>query len=96
MVNPFEKLLDVVSSPCLPSQKSIGIPVTVSDGLRIKEMQLKIKQLQNLVDGHVRDRDILRADNVHLRKRLEQSHERNEKLQAEVDKIHDRFDILDL
>ena len=70
--------------------------VEVSDGLKIEEMHKKIERLEKQVNSHIADNKILRADLVHARKMLNQTQELNKKLQVEVNKIHSRFNILDL
>lgn len=74
----------------------LGIPVTVSDGLRIEGMRKKIAWLEKANDKHIFEKEILEVENLDKTNRYEEILEENKMLKAEVEKIRSRFDILDL
>ena len=74
----------------------LGIPVTVSDGARIEEMQRIIKKLEERNFNHAFTNTTLKTENKDLKKKNEELIKENRKLREENNKIHNRFDILDL
>lgn len=78
------------------NREHLGIPVTVSDELKVEEMHKKNLQLQKKIDDLAFEKDILEVENKDKTKRYEELLEENRWLKAEVEKIHSRFSILDL
>lgn len=77
-------------------EEYLGIPVTVSDGLKVEEVHKKIIRLQDRINGYALAKMALEADNIDLKKLNEELIKENQELRIEVDKIRSRFDILDL
>ena len=77
--------------------------ISVSDGLRIKPMEEKIQKLKDQIkrlESHLREaykeKEKLKGCIETLISRETDLQKDNKRLQAEVDLIHSRFDLLDL
>ena len=81
----------------------MGIPVTVSDGLKLEEMHKRNKKLQDQINKQAIAMLKLETENINLQRISDSISEENlmirkenKKLTIEVEKIHSRYDILDM
>ncbi len=77
-------------------EEYIGMPVTVSDELRLDGMHKRIRELEDRNGLLHHENSVLKDDNKNLRENIHKIFLENKELLAELDKIHSRFEILDL
>jgi excinuclease UvrABC helicase subunit UvrB len=68
----------------------------ISDELRLNEMHRKVEELHDQIGKLVHEKEILIVKNTDTKKINEELTEENRMLKIEVEKIHSRFEILDL
>jgi hypothetical protein len=85
------------------NKRALGIPVTVSDGIKLEEMRKKNIRLQDRINRYALEKvasevlidESMQANNL-LMKANDELLEEIKELKIEVDKIYNRFEILDL
>jgi len=71
-------------------------PIDVCDGARLDEMHKKILRLEDRIGQYALAKTALEVDNAELRTENKMLLEENDVLKIELDKVHSRFEILDL
>ncbi len=71
-------------------------PIGVSDGARLDEMHKTINRLQERINGYALTNMGLEATNTDLQKLNDELIKENQELRIEAEKIHSRFEILDI